>query len=392
MILDRVGLWKVADWVAALVRALSADDACSPWPSDRPGTARHGCGRLRPERLHRRLVRRPIRALHTATELDDAWARRSTTSSSAGDGRYRARPRRLRHPGRVRARGFAFIARATTTLILLARHGRQSVRDRLPRRRRQLVRSLPGTAVGRPWPRLADAPTRRRATDPTVSLTSTSWHRRFAHADVPTGELRDRFGITPKSTGAIAAGSVGPWKRAASARSGRHRTPGSRWHSPRQLRRQPLIDLAVFAAARPPPDDLPGVPGICLRGAGDGEKRADHHQDERADGTARIRTSGSMAMPTPVQRRRGRESARGGRRRESEDAKTPSARDRIGDRDRSTATNDRNQPSTQGVAERSTTAARPGDDRRAADARPTPRRMLRSPRWSPSSSSRSCAR
>jgi hypothetical protein len=62
--------------------------------------------------------------------------------------------------------------------------------------------------------RLADA-LRRGAlshgldAQPDVDFLALDW---FSLADQPLGELRDRFGIVPKSDQAISAGSVGPWQ------------------------------------------------------------------------------------------------------------------------------------------------------------------------------------
>ncbi len=44
---------------------------------------------------------------------------------------------------------------------------------------------------------------------PDVDFMAVDW---FAHAPLPVEEVRARFGVVPKSAGAVAAGSVGPWE------------------------------------------------------------------------------------------------------------------------------------------------------------------------------------
>ena len=57
--------------------------------------------------------------------------------------------------------------------------------------------------------RLADAMRRGALVNGSIDFMSIDW---FALAHVPVAELRQRFGIPPKSAAAVAAGSVGPWE------------------------------------------------------------------------------------------------------------------------------------------------------------------------------------
>jgi hypothetical protein len=57
--------------------------------------------------------------------------------------------------------------------------------------------------------RLADAMRRGALVDGSVDFLATDW---FAIAALPLAEARERFGIVPKSSAAVAAGAVGPWE------------------------------------------------------------------------------------------------------------------------------------------------------------------------------------
>jgi len=82
--------------------------------------------------------------------------------------------------------------------------------------------------------RVADAMVRGARCRGSVDFLRTDW---FELAGLPVDEVRERFGLTPKSDTAVAAGSVGPWEpggispfqvdagRAAAAAAGRTYDP-----------------------------------------------------------------------------------------------------------------------------------------------------------------------
>jgi hypothetical protein len=198
------------------------------------------------------------RALHTTTELDEAW------EHSVRDAALAARWADLEHLpadtiGRqiwqlYRARGFAFPGQPGSAPPLLAQHdwvhvlagygttvecelevfGFIARANDDPRGFSLLAMVVSlfetgylatGAGLFESYPgqlsadgmavRLADA-LRRGALShgldgrPDVDLLAVDW---FALADRPVDDLRQRFGVVAKSTTAVAAGSVGPWER-----------------------------------------------------------------------------------------------------------------------------------------------------------------------------------
>ena len=250
---------EVATRVEAFARTMSVDDAmlgvARRFAQGQLGLAAIGFDRngytadWSPERAE---------TLRTTTRLDDAWQQAADDPELAGrsadlahlaadslgrkvwefnqargfglprptrlrpspprPARLGPRPRRLRQPRGIGARSLRLHRprQRRPTGLLAARHDHQaSSRPATSPPAPACSKRSPDNSPATAWPNASPMPFAARALshgpggEPDIDFLALDW---FALAEQPIHELQDRFGIVPKSTLAIRAGSVGPWQ------------------------------------------------------------------------------------------------------------------------------------------------------------------------------------